>query len=378
MMGLDDIVGQDAAVARLRRTLAGGRRPHAFLFAGPEGVGRQTTASAMARLLLCEAPQLSPQRVAACGSCHSCRTMAAGTHPDYHLVYKELAAWHDDPGVRRRVMQELSIDVIRQFLMAPAYQASTVGRGKVFVVLDAELMSNAAQNALLKTLEEPPPGVSIILICQRPEQLLPTTLSRCWLVRFGYLPREFVRSRLEAEGVDPSEADFWAALTEGSIGKALELARLELYPVKRHIVEQLGQLTSIGNADLGEELARTMDSLAEQAVAASRKSDGSTMSKNLASRQAAGMLLELLSSIYRDALHLTAAAEADPPEPVELIHSDQPEAIGRIAQRLEAGQLAEILEQLSQFERLLWRNVNPKLVWDNVVITCATAMPLQV
>jgi DNA polymerase-3 subunit delta' len=119
MPGFDQIHGQDSAIQRLGKTLTSQRQPHAFIFAGPAGVGRQTTATALAEALLCEDP---PAPAAACGRCVSCNMMQAGSHPDFQRVYKELAAYHDDPAVRNRVMQELGIEVIRRFLIAPAQQ----------------------------------------------------------------------------------------------------------------------------------------------------------------------------------------------------------------------------------------------------------------
>jgi DNA polymerase-3 subunit delta' len=261
--------------------------------------------------------------------------------------------------------------VIRSFLIGPAARRATRSRGKVFVVLEAELMSPEAQNALLKTLEEPPPGVTIILICRHAAQLLPTTLSRCWLVRFGPLPYAFVRDRLVADGLEPAEADFWAGFTDGSLGRASRLADQGMYEVKRELLERLAGVEASGTAELADHLVKQTDRLAADAVAEARKRDGAALAKNLASRRAAGTMLELLASAFRDAM-TRATGTARP-----LVHADQPPAIETLAKRFAPVQIAEILEQLSEYERLLWRNVNPKTVWDNVAITCASAAPLR-
>ena len=373
MVELLDIIGQGAALARIQRALAGKRMPHAFLFAGPGGVGRRTTALALARTLLCGQPvERAGEGRQACGQCQDCRMLRADSHPDLHLVYKELARYHDDASVRSRVMQDLGIDVIRSFLIAPSTRSASRGRGKVFVVLEADLMSIAAQNSLLKTLEEPPPGTTIILICRRPGQMLPTTLSRCAMIRFGPLPREFVTGRLEQADVPADEARFWSVFTGGSVGRAMRLARQEMYPIKREMIQRLSALGLAGDADLAENLAKTTDKLATAAVASARKADGSNLSKNLASRQAVASMLELIGSAYRDAMALATGAD------LPVVHQDQSAAVEAMARRFEPIQLAEIIEQLSEYERLLWRNVNPKIVWDNVVITCASAAPLRV
>ncbi len=364
---LSDIVGQDAAIARLRMGMSGGRLPHALLLAGPAGVGRRTTAIALARTLLC-----GNSTDQACGECDDCRMMDADSHPDFQLVYKELARYHDDASVRSRVMQDLGIHVIRSFLISPAGRSATRGKGKIFVVLEAELMSIPAQNALLKTLEEPPPGVTIILITQRPEQLLPTTLSRCCLIRFANLPAGFVTSHLIACEMEPAEAAFWAAFSEGSIGRSTKLAAQGMYELKCDVIRRLGELTPLGDVELGEHLTKLTDGLAAKAVTAAKKLDGANLSKQLASRRAAGAMMELIASAFRDAM--AVASGCDRP----LIHSDQAADIQAIAGRFEPPQLARIVESLSRCEQLLWRNVNPKTVWDNVVIACATAAPLGV
>ena len=382
MISFQDIVGQGEAVERLQRTMTGSRMPHALIFAGPAGVGRRTAATALAAVLLCHGEkgdrhlfgttEKEPVPIFACGQCTSCRMMSAGTHPDFQLVYKELAAYHEDAGVRSRVMQDLGIDVIRDFLIAPACHTAAGGRGKVFVVIEAELMSAAAQNALLKTLEEPPEGVTIILICRRPEQLLPTTLSRCAMIRFNLLGRDFVAAKLTEQGVDADEARFWAALTGGSLGRSMDLAARDLYETKQEIVRRLGALGPAGDAEFAEHLKKTMESLSKAAVAEAKKVDGPPLSATLANRQASAAMLEIIATVFEDAMALATGADRT------CVHADQPESIRATAAGFSPRQLCEIIEQLAEYERLLWRNVNPKTVWDNVVITCASAAPLRV
>jgi len=367
---LSDIVGQEVAVERLSRGLTGGRRPHAYLFVGPQGVGRRTTALAFARALLCAEPISANSIRQACGQCPDCTMHAAETHPDFHLIYKELARYHDDSGVRARLMQDLGIDVIRSFLIGPSTRAPARGRGRTFVVLEAELMSIPAQNALLKTLEEPPKGVSLILICRRAEQMLPTTRSRCSLIRFGALPREFVTERLCDDGIEAAEAAFWATYTGGSIGRAMQLARQGFYEVKRDVLSRLAAMGPAGDAELGEYLAAVTDKLATSAIAEAKQADGANLARTLASRRAAGVMLELIASAYSDAMHLAAGAD------LPAVHADQGHEIRTLADRFDAAGLGGILEQISRYEQLLRRNVNPRVVWDNAVITCATAAPL--
>ncbi len=384
---LGDIIGQGEAIDRLQCAMHSGRVPHAFLFAGPVGVGRRTTGLAFAATLLCESPveeskrgtDESPPSSGApapfrrpCGRCEDCRMMNVSSHPDFHMIYKELARYHDDASVRSRVMQDLGIDVIRSFLIDPAYRAPSRGRGKIFVVVDAELMSVPAQNALLKTLEEPPAGVRIILIASRPDQLLPTTLSRCSLIRFSPLPREFIVGKLLESGLDEGEADFWAAYTEGSLGRALVLSEQGMYEIKRDVIDRISRLGSIGDAELAEHLAKLCERLAGDAMAAAKEKDGAELSKLLATRQAAAIILQLIASAVSDAL--TLATAADKP----IVNTDQRARIDELVRRFAATELAEIIMSLNRFEQLLWANVNPKIIWDNVVITCASPAALAV
>ena len=378
MVKLLDIVGQDAAVALLQRSLAAGRMGHALMFTGPHGVGRRTTALALGGVLLCENPQTMPnnarfdqldndfQLTDACGQCNACKTLDAGTHPDFEVIYKELAAFHPKPEVRGRKMQNLGIDVIKHFLLNSAYLASSRGRGKVFVVREAELMSADAQNALLKTLEEPPPGVTIILLCRRSEQMLPTTTSRCHAVRFGPLPLDFVTDRLAGEDVAADEALFWASFTEGSAGRSLSLARGELYTIKCEMLDELAKMGPGGNAALGERLQKITDAQAIEAVKAAKSDDGAEMAKSLATRRATGVMLELIAAGFRDAISLSTGLDRP------LVNADQRGTIESIAKKHSTRQLAGVVEQLSNYEQLLWRNVSSRIVWDNVVLACAS------
>jgi DNA polymerase-3 subunit delta' len=211
---LNAIFGQDRAVDVLRRMQATGRLPHGLLFAGPVGVGKRTTAAALATVFLCpKADDGEP-----CGKCEACVVMAAGNHPDFHFVYRQLIRIEKKDAVAR----DLSVDVIRDYLIEPAGLKPAMGQGKVFVVEEAELMNNQAQNALLKTLEEPIGRTLIVLLTDQPDALLPTIRSRTQMVRFGPLPVELVTKELVRRGIDASQAREAAALGEGSLGLAIE------------------------------------------------------------------------------------------------------------------------------------------------------------
>jgi DNA polymerase III subunit delta' len=215
MVQLKDIFGQHAAIRALGSAYAADRLPHGLIFAGPEGVGKATTAAALAGLFLCE----EPRGLAACGKCRSCQAIAAGAHPDYHVITKELARLHDRSGSSKAT--QLSINVIRHDLAEPAGRKTVLGRGKVFVVEQAELMTEPAQNALLKTLEEPAGRALIVLLTTDGNALLPTVRSRCQTIPFAALPAELVTAQLRKRGIDSATAQTAAELSDGSLGVAI-------------------------------------------------------------------------------------------------------------------------------------------------------------
>ena len=213
MTTLDDIFGQDDAVKVLRAGLEQDRLPHGMIFAGPVGVGKGTTAAAVAAALLC-----ATERVAIpCGKCKACEHSAENKHPDYHVAHRTLIRLTKEDQKAR----DLSIDVVRDYLIAPASRTSVMGRGKVFVAEEADLMNTEAQNALLKTLEEPQGRTLLILLTDQPDALLPTIRSRCRMIRFGHLGRELVQREMEKRGVSEADAADAARYADGSLGLSL-------------------------------------------------------------------------------------------------------------------------------------------------------------
>ena len=125
-------------------------------------------------------------------------------------------------------------------------------------------------------------------------------------------------------------------------------------------------LADVGVSALGERLQKITDAQAIAAVKAARSNDGAELSKMLATRRATGVMLELIAAGFRDAITLTTGADRP------LVNADQRRAIESIAGKHSSRQLVGTIEQLSSYEQLLWRNVNPKIVWDNVVLACAS------
>ncbi|HWE04216.1 MAG TPA: DNA polymerase III subunit delta' [Tepidisphaeraceae bacterium] len=235
---LSDIFGQTDAVNWLRQSYLADRLPHAMVFAGPVGVGKAATARALARLFLCE----HPTEDRSCGVCDSCRVLDAGNHPDFHVITKELIRYHDKTGKSKGI--SLSINVIRPEVIEPAGRKAVMGRGKVFVIEQAELMNQPAQNALLKTLEEPAGRTLIILLTDQPTSLLATIRSRCQTVQFATLDENRVRKELVARGIDPAIAADAAALSRGSLGIAVKWIEDDVIAPARQLIAMIDQLFS--------------------------------------------------------------------------------------------------------------------------------------
>ena len=216
-MGFDEIVGQRRQVDILRQALSSGRLHHAYLFIGPEGIGKHTLALALAKAVHCETSAADY-----CASCVNCRRIADGNHPDVRII---------EPAVGKK---EISIQQVRDFERELNYRSFT-GKRKIMIIDPATLLNLASQNALLKTLEEPPQDSLIILIASSAGGLLPTVRSRCLRIPFAPLTRaevaQYLRSR---QGMSGEEVEFLAAMSMGSIGAAVGLDT-QAYVEKRRV-----------------------------------------------------------------------------------------------------------------------------------------------
>jgi len=221
----DAIEAQDPAVETLKRALRSGRVHHAYRFEGPEGVGKEKAAFALAQALVCEAP--TPL---ACGVCSACRRAVSFTseeprlplHPDVVLVQRGLypaALLGGSAGEATGI----SVEQIRRVVLTRAAYRSHEQRALVFIIRDADELTPSAANALLKTLEEPADRTYFVLLTSRPNRLLDTIRSRTMPVRFGPLPDAVVAKILETQGLSAAHA----ALAQGSASLALELADAE-------------------------------------------------------------------------------------------------------------------------------------------------------
>ncbi len=183
-MPWSEVRGQEEALNFLRRSLEGGRLAHAYLFHGPEGVGKKMAALLLCRFLVCRGASKP------CGTCPACRRLLSGGHPDV-MVLEPL-------GKARRITKEQMAHLHEGARLCPSQ-----GEWKVFVLDDAETMGTEAANSLLKFLEEPPAGTLFLLVSSRPELLPPTVVSRCQLVRFRSWPAPLLREFARGLARDP-------------------------------------------------------------------------------------------------------------------------------------------------------------------------------
>ncbi|MBM4267793.1 MAG: DNA polymerase III subunit delta' [Deltaproteobacteria bacterium] len=326
-MSFAAIRGQTRAVDALRRALARGRLPHALIFAGPAGVGKRATAYALAAAALC-----TEQPGVGCGRCEDCRLVAAGTHPD--LVVEDL----ERARAERPTAMLLSIEQARRVRSHLAMRAVRGGR-KIAIIDQAERLTVDAQNALLKTLEEPPGRATLVLIATNADALLATIRSRCQRLLFAPLEPDLLRELLEAEGIDPELAGRAVALAEGSLDRARTLADeegLAQADELRAKLDRLRKMRLVDVLDLAGELAgpRGEKGRAQQEV------------------NVATVLSWCRAELARAAAD--AAAATDPDD---------------VHERLEAVRAAlRRAERSYATSRELERNANVHLAWDRLLL----------
>ena len=201
---LQEIVGHKTQIAQLTAQVDVGRIPSAYLFCGPEGVGKKMVALHFARLLLCEAAKDRP-----CNKCSACHKVDSLSHPDLFFVAPEKFI--------------ITIDQIRELQQDISLHAME-GRYKVVIIDEAHGMNRAAANSLLKTLEEPPPATHLILVTSRENMLLPTIISRCQRVQFQALCNDEVKNYLVGtKKMQKDSAETMSRISCGSIGTALSM-----------------------------------------------------------------------------------------------------------------------------------------------------------
>lgn len=249
--GLTAVYGHTSAKTLLRRAAARRRLASAYLFTGPRGVGKDRVAHALAQMVNCVAsagPGTDP-----CGRCVPCQHLLHHRHADVLVVQRELKEPPREPNAAVNVtwrtgrIEDLAekdlrpmirIDQVRELLSVMPFRPHEGGTRWV-IVREADKFNAAAANAFLKTLEEPPDATHFILLTHRPSALLPTLRSRCQVVRFSELSSTDVRAVLATLDVDPSRLDALCALSDGSVGRALEFRDPAVHTRRLAIIDKL-------------------------------------------------------------------------------------------------------------------------------------------
>jgi DNA polymerase III subunit delta' len=328
-MPFRDLAGHRHVLDLTARAAARGSLPPSLIFAGPDGVGKRLAAISLAQFFNCLSPSAGDAESApdACGHCTVCRRVARGVHADVLMI---------EPGDSGSI----KVDQVRGAIERSAYRPFE-GRRRAVIVDEADAMEAPAQNALLKTLEEPPAASTFVLVTARPDLLLPTVRSRCQRVRFAPLsPADIAQVLIRDHGFAEHDAHAAAALADGSLARALEGDTDVYVEAREAAVSMLGTVAHASNP--------------VQRLAAARALGRDKVDRDELSRR-----LRLVSSVLRDLGVLQAQAEER-----MLAHSDLKPALQRLLPAFEGDRAVRAFSAVEQALDALDRNASPKIVAD--------------
>jgi DNA polymerase-3 subunit delta' len=316
-----ELVGHEWAVDLLRRDLTAGRLAHAYLFTGADGVGKRTLAMEFARAVNCEEP---PAPGDLCGRCRACRLIGTGKHPDlFHLEPKGSGA-------------RIPIDATRELIQAVILKPIEARR-RIALLTDFHRALPNAANALLKTIEEPPPSALLLLTAESADELLPTIVSRCRVVPLRPLPEKEVAQALQDRWkITPVRAELLARLSGGRLGWAVGQAQLEDWGAEREELFQEWSQILRGNRCLRFTLAQ----------------------KTAADREEARKTLQAWQSFSHDLLLRTLSGDA------EVTNIDFQKPLNQMASGISPDRARRWLLALRRAEEQIDRNANVRLALE--------------
>ena len=333
-MSFSQILGQERAKGFLAQVMAREKIPHAYLFTGIPGIGKTTMAKALTMALNCR----EPVKGDACGHCVSCRQIKSGNFADFLAI--------------RPQGQNIKINQIRDLNHKLAF-APVSGRYRVIVFYQAETMTSEAANALLKTLEEPPPGNILILKATEPLDLLPTIVSRCQRIPFRpLLVDDMTHWLVKQKGLDAEMADVLARISGGSLGRALKMSEGNFFDKRQEWLQMLIRLPGLS----GE---KALEMALECA-----KEDRKTGAQPSETEKAGLMdMLAVWATWYRDILLVKVDGSKH-----LMINVDFSHQLKKIAGKLKVQNLVNSIFAVDQSQRDLRNMRNTKLVMEHAVL----------
>lgn len=327
MYDFRSVVGNEKIIKSLRLAIEHGRVSHACIFEGQRGSGKSLIAKAFAKTLLCEEGKSVP-----CNNCISCRQFESGNHPD--VVYVERGK--NDKGTQEI---EIKVGTIREKITQDVDIKPYSSRYKVFIIKDADMMNVAAQNAFLKTLEEPPEYAVFLLLAENPSKMLPTVLSRCQRFRTDNIPSDKIKAYLIKNGIAENQASAASLFARGSIGIGMEIGSSEDFSSMRF--DAVNRCIRLMEADLIELYRIT----AEMDV----------YKDNIYS------YLDIVYLLYRDCLVYKSTGSMD-----RVIQQDMAESITRLSKLTGLKRLIRGCSLISEASDNLRRHGDFQLVIENL------------
>ena len=320
-MSFSDIFGHKKQIEIFQKALSQRRIGHAYLFSGVSAIGKKTLAVELAKAFNCEN---TDKLYGSCGNCISCRKIQRGSHPDFFLVAPAGQFIRID--TRREIQEKMKFKPLEAVC-------------RVFIIDDADKMNDQAANALLKTLEEPSLSNLLILITNRPYSMPPTIISRCLHIRFNTLRSKMVTQFLiDRIGIDEQKALLLAALSGGSIGRALELDSEEVIAFR---------------AETFKLLAATQNNEPFSLI-----HFGAFLGQD---KKEIGLGLDILNSFFRDALVFKETRKTQ-----MLINQDKSSFIASMAERLSGEQILQNITLVERAGEAIERNSNKSLTLESM------------
>jgi len=360
---LTTLVGQAPALQVLRKGLAAETLAGAYLFVGAPGVGKGALARAFAKAAACLDLQLDP--VDACGTCASCRLASTGNHPEIVSVFPS--------GEHLQIWQFWDRDNKPQGLLSHTLSfAPAVGRRRVYIIEQAETLTESAANSLLKVLEEPPPYVLFVLLATHPARMLPTIVSRSQVLRLQPLPTDELAAYLYSDLEVPADrAAMLAAYCEGRIGQAVHLAS---HPLVAEEIERVldfadslpeaPRVRALRAAEQIRKLATQVKALIGEEPAEAEEGEAGATGKERAGRRQLAVVFDLLVAFYRDLLTLRVCGAEG-----RIINRQRSARMLRLAQTGSVDRWSTCLDALLLARRRLDANANVTLVTEVLAFT---------